>query len=65
MYCRAMSFKNKKGETLLKKNGKPQMLPAYSYLVDASIAKERNKKAVEVRAMSLNGAAPMSLRKSS
>lgn len=40
--------KNRKGETLLKKNGKPQMLPAYSYLVDASIAKERNRKAVEV-----------------
>ena len=40
--------KNKKGEPLLKKNGEPQMYPAYSYLIDMSIVKERNKKAVEI-----------------
>lgn len=40
--------KNKKGLILLKKNGKPQMLPSHSYLIDMSIAKERNKKAVEI-----------------
>lgn len=39
--------RNKKGEPLLKKDGTPQMLPAYSYLINSSIAKERNKKAVE------------------
>lgn len=40
--------RNKKGEPLLKKNGEPQMYPAYSYLIDMSIVKERNKKAVEI-----------------
>lgn len=40
--------KNKNGLILLNKNGKPQMHPSYSYLIDMSIAKERNKKAVEI-----------------
>ena len=40
--------KDKKGLILLKKNGKPQMLPSHSYLIEMSIAKERNKKAVEI-----------------
>lgn len=40
--------RNKKGEPLLKKNGEPQMCPAYSYLIDMSIVKEKNKKAVEI-----------------
>lgn len=40
--------RNKNGIISLKKNGKPQMLPSYSYLIDMSIAKERNKKAVEI-----------------
>lgn len=39
---------NKKGEPLLKKNGEPQMSPSYSYLIDMSIVKEKNKKAVEI-----------------
>lgn len=39
--------KNKKGETLLKKDGTPKLLPAYSYLINSSITKERNKKAIE------------------
>ena len=32
----------------LKRNGKPFMLPSHSYLVKTSIAKERNKRAVEI-----------------
>lgn len=40
--------KSKKGEPLLKKNGEPQMSPSYSYLIDMSIVKERNRKAVEI-----------------
>ncbi|MDE7432293.1 MAG: hypothetical protein K2N34_10335 [Lachnospiraceae bacterium] len=40
--------KNKKGQAYLKKNGKPEMYPSHSYLIDMSIVKERNKKAVEI-----------------
>lgn len=40
--------KKENGELMLKKNGRPQMLPTYSYLIDISIAKERNRKAVEI-----------------
>lgn len=40
--------KNKQGLPLLKKNGEPQMLPSYSYMIKSSIAKEKNKKAVEI-----------------
>lgn len=36
------------GEVMLRKDGWPQMLPTYSYLIDISIAKERNRKAVEI-----------------
>lgn len=39
---------DKKGNPILNKDGTTKKLPAYSYLVDISIAKERNKKAVEV-----------------
>lgn len=40
--------KDKNGQALLKKNGEQQMLPSHSYLIDMSIAKERNKRAVEI-----------------
>ena len=40
--------KNKQGLELKKKDGTPQMLPAYTYLPDLTLAKERNKKAVEI-----------------
>lgn len=40
--------RNKNGVILLKKSGVPQMLPSHSYLIDMGIAKERNKKAVEI-----------------
>lgn len=40
--------KDKKGRPLLKKNGEPQMLPAYSYIIDMGIVKEKNKRAVEI-----------------
>lgn len=40
--------KNRNGIAMLKKNGEPQMLPAYSYLIDMGIAKEKNRKAVEI-----------------
>lgn len=40
--------KDKKGNPMLNKDGTAKKLPAYSYLVDISIEKERNKKAVEV-----------------
>ena len=40
--------KIKKEIPILKKNGTPQMLPSYSYMIKSSIAKEKNKKAVEI-----------------
>ena len=40
--------RNKTGLPMLKKNGQPQMLPSYSYMIKSSIAKEKNKKAVEI-----------------
>ncbi|MCI9077411.1 MAG: hypothetical protein HFH68_00625 [Lachnospiraceae bacterium] len=40
--------KDKNGRPVIKKNGQPDMLPSHSFLVDKSIAKERNKKAVEI-----------------
>lgn len=40
--------KDKKGRPLLKKDGEPQMLPAYSYIIDMGIVKEKNKRAVEI-----------------
>ena len=40
--------KNKTGLPQLKKDGNPQLLPAYSYMIKSSIGKERNKKAVEI-----------------
>lgn len=40
--------KSKTGTPILKKNGTPQMLPSYSYMIKSSIAKEKNKKAVEI-----------------
>lgn len=40
--------KDNLGKPLLKKNGEPMMLPSYSYLLDSTIAKEKNKKAVEI-----------------
>lgn len=39
--------KTKDGKKKLKKNGEPLRLPSHSYLIDSSIAKERNKAAVE------------------
>ena len=39
--------KDKKGEPIIK-NGKPQMYPAYSFLISSDIARERNKRAVEI-----------------
>jgi len=39
--------KKKDGKKQLKKNGEPLKLPTHSYLIDSSIAKERNKAAVE------------------
>lgn len=40
--------KTKENLPLLKKNGEPQLLPAYSYMIKPSITKEKNKKAVEI-----------------
>lgn len=40
--------KNKQGLAMKKKDGSPQMLPAYTYLPNLTLAKERNKKAVEI-----------------
>lgn len=40
--------KDKNGEPVKNKNGEFRTLPAYSYLVDISIEKERNRKAVEI-----------------
>lgn len=40
--------RNKAGEPKLRSNGKPFMLPSHSYLIKTSIAKERNKRAVEI-----------------
>ena len=40
--------KSKQGLELKKKDGLPQLLPAYTYLPNLSLAKERNKKAVEI-----------------
>lgn len=40
--------KDKKGRPMPKKNGKPQMLPSHSYIVDMTIVKEKNKRAVEI-----------------
>ena len=40
--------KDRKGSAKLKSDGTPQMLPSHSYLIKSSIAKERNKKAVEI-----------------
>lgn len=39
--------KDKNGKTIME-NGNPKMSAAYSFLVDREIAKERNKKAVEI-----------------
>lgn len=39
--------KSKDGKVKLKKNGEPLRLASHSYLIDSSIAKERNKAAVE------------------
>ena len=40
--------KDRKGGARIKSDGTPQMLPSHSYLIKSSIAKERNKKAVEI-----------------
>ena len=40
--------RDRKGESLLKKNGEPQTYAVYSYLIDMGIVKEKNKKAVEI-----------------
>ena len=40
--------KNKKNQVLLKKNGQPQMYASHSYMIHMDIAKEKNKKAVEI-----------------
>lgn len=39
--------RTKDGKKKLKKSGKPLTLPSHSYLIDSSIAKERNKAAAE------------------
>ena len=40
--------KSKQGLEMKKKDGTPQFLPAYTYLPNLTLAKERNKKAVEI-----------------
>ena len=40
--------KDKKGQPKLKNNGQPMLSPSHSYLIHSDIAKERNKKAVEI-----------------
>ena len=40
--------KAKKGQPSFKSNGLPNRYPAYSYLIKSSIAKEQNKRAVEI-----------------
>lgn len=40
--------KDKRGNPKLKRNGEPFMLPSHSYLIKSSIAKEKNKRAVEI-----------------
>lgn len=40
--------RNRNGSTLLKKNGEPQLLPTYSYLIGMDIVKEKNRIAVEI-----------------
>lgn len=40
--------KDKKGQPKLKSNGQPMLSPSHSYLIHSDIAKERNKKAVEI-----------------
>lgn len=40
--------KDKNGEPVRNKDGEVRMLPSYSYLIDISIGKERNRKAVEI-----------------
>lgn len=39
---------NKKKQVQLKKNGQPQMVASHSYMIHMDIAKEKNKKAVEI-----------------
>lgn len=39
---------NKKKQVQLKKNGHPQMVASHSYMIHMDIAKEKNKKAVEI-----------------
>lgn len=39
---------NKKKQVSLKKNGQPQMYTSHSYMINMDIAKEKNKKAVEI-----------------
>ncbi len=45
--CGLAVRKTKDGKAKLKKSGEPLRLPTHSYLIDSSIAKERNKAAVE------------------
>lgn len=40
--------KSKQGLDIVDKNGVPKMLPAYTYIPDMELAKEKNKKAVEI-----------------
>lgn len=40
--------KSRQGVPMLKKDGTPMLVPSHSYLVKSSIAKEKNKKAVEI-----------------
>lgn len=40
--------KSKQGLDIVDKNGMPKMLPAYTYIPDMALAKEKNKKAVEI-----------------
>jgi len=40
--------KSKYNTPVIQKNGKPNLLPAYSYMIRTTIAKEKNKKAVEI-----------------
>ena len=40
--------KSKQGLDIVNKNGMPKMLPAYTYIPDMALAKEKNKKAVEI-----------------
>ena len=48
LYKASIRRNKKTGKAMLKKDGTPQLEASYTYLPDMSLAKERNKKAVEI-----------------